>query len=378
MNIKSIDEFPNEEARKIQEQLIELDKQGVLKQHVIDDYKRKNVRPSTKWNTLLPFCLNTWDYYGKTLYMEYTGLILDENNNIIDNISITRTHGYKNKNFLWKCIECGSLWVGSINDRMLYTCSCDTCRKKYKIRNEICKAKEIIVNKEPNKPIINKKPQIIVIGTTRGTSFPEQFLYNCFKQLYPNTLNRYKDNWCKYEYDIAILEINLYIEYSGYYWHQNKLNRDRAKELNCIEHNVRFIEIYEFIKEVDTLDIVVNNYITIVRTPSDEYINKLKEIVKYILNKYVEAELINKIDFESAEEEAKQKMKRVIEIMDNTKCEESIPYYNISYLYKNKKEEIRLSYEEVIELSEYYKEHKEIERRINSFIENTNKLRDFE
>lgn len=372
MNIKSIDEFPNEEARKIQEQLIKLDKQGVLKQQIIDKYE------DLEEDGLASFCITTWDYYGKTLYMEYTGLMLDKNNNIIGFINANNTYEYKDKNFLWKCIECGSLWVGSVNDRMLYTCNCDTCRRKYKLRNDIYKASKIIVNKSPNKNILNRDYSTKVI-TTRGTSFAEQFLYSCFKQLYPNTLNRYKDEWCNYEYDIAIPEIKLYIEYSSYYWHYFKLDKDRAKELNCEEHNIKFLEIYEFNKEADTSDILVSSYITIVRTPSNECIHKLKRIVEYILNKYAKLELINKIDFKKAEEEAKGKMKKTVKRkISSIRCDEETSYNSILYSDKYREEVQKLSYAEKVELYEYYKEHKEIERRINSFIENTNKLRDFE
>lgn len=380
MNIKSIDEFPNEEARKIQEQLIKLDKQGVLKQQAIDNYKNKN----RNGKTLLPFCISTWDYYGKTLYMEYTGLMLDENNNIIDNISINRTSKYKDKNFLWKCIECGSLWVASINDRMLYTCSCDTCRRKYKLRNIICKAPELLINALPDKPLLNKELDTKIV-TTRGTSFPEQFLYCCFKQLYPNTLNRYKDEWRKYEYDIVIPEINLYIEYSSYYWHQLKLDRDRAKELNCEEHNIRFVDIYEFNKEVDTSAILVNNYITIIRVIGNKYINSLIEIVKHILNAYAEPELIDEIDFVKAIEDTDEKIHPVqysIEHSDKYKEEMKIiksmtklKNHNISYSKKYEKEIESLSYDEKIELCRYYKEHEEeIERKRNFYINATDRL----
>lgn len=92
-----------------------------------------------------------------------------------------------------------------------------------------------------------------------GTSFPEQFICRSLTQIFPKTENRIKDPMMQMEYDINVPEINLYIEYNGYIFHntEEKLKRDEIKRLHCKMQGITFIqiiegpEISEITKEID-------------------------------------------------------------------------------------------------------------------------------
>ena len=79
--------------------------------------------------------------------------------------------------------------------------------------------------------------------TAKGTSYPEQFIYWSFKQIFSQTISRGKHSG--YEYDITIPEIHTCIEYSPTRWHEGNQERDKAKAEYCKAHNVNFIYIME-------------------------------------------------------------------------------------------------------------------------------------
>lgn len=75
----------------------------------------------------------------------------------------------------------------------------------------------------------------------KGTSLPEQIIYRCIKQVYPDTINRGK--FQGYEFDITIPDIKVCIEYNGVYYHKNKKERDLKKRELCDSYNVKLIII---------------------------------------------------------------------------------------------------------------------------------------
>lgn len=215
-------------------------------------------------NDLLTWC-NTQGGYGQQLKEEFTGKLEDGTPIKIEEIS----RG-SNIKIWWKCSKCGYKWASSPNDRTCkkrYGCQecgkkksaeasrlkgesldhwCDT-QEKYgiKIRKEFMgktKSGEIIkiqdISKASNinikwkcskcgyewysKPVARTgrhKSGCPHCAANTWTSFPEQFIYNSLKQLFPNTKNRQKDIIKHYEYDIVIPELNICIEYSSYKWH---------------------------------------------------------------------------------------------------------------------------------------------------------------
>lgn len=108
-----------------------------------------------------------------------------------------------NKKVWWLCPICGHEWqalISSRNDNR----GCPSCRKT-------------------------------------GTSFPELAIYFYFKKIYPDVLNSYKIK--KTELDIFIPSLNLAIEYDGFAWHKDKLDRDNKKDEFCKDNRIRLIRL---------------------------------------------------------------------------------------------------------------------------------------
>ena len=140
---------------------------------------------------------------------------------------------------------------------------------------------------------------------THSTSFPEQFIYHSLKQVFNNAVNR--NRYKGYEYDIIIPEISLHIEYSGVYWHIDKLDRDEKKRQVCKENSAQFIQVYGHNGGVtDTygfdIDDVYNKEQIIYRVNTNKnlHIEQLEYIVSFILENYAESHTVDEIDFDSA------------------------------------------------------------------------------
>ncbi|MBR1591622.1 MAG: zinc-ribbon domain-containing protein [Ruminococcus sp.] len=195
-------------------------------------------------NDLLTWCLNHGER-GKQLMSEWTGLSETGKQLNIDEVS----YGSSSVKYTWKCSK-GHLWNDTIQDRTYrYNSNCKVCSSK-------------------------------------GTSYPEQFLYWAFKQIYPKTENRCRvlktrDNPRGIEFDIGIPDIPLCIEYSPTFWHNGKDEIDNRKRQVCEERNIRFIEIID-----DTYDeyesIFTRDYIRL-KIKYGKQDEQLEEILKYIL-----------------------------------------------------------------------------------------------
>ena len=82
-------------------------------------------------------------------------------------------------------------------------------------------------------------------SSSTQTSFWEQIIYYYIAKLYPSSINRYKDIGC--ELDIYVPELNIAIEYDGYYWHKDKQERDNVKDAICKEKGTTLIRIREYL-----------------------------------------------------------------------------------------------------------------------------------
>lgn len=138
-------------------------------------------------NDLESWCLNNGSF-GKQLMSEWTGECEDGKHYEIYGVS----RG-SNKKFKWICSE-GHEWFAKINDRTKDKTGCPYC-------------------------------------STRGTSYPEQFIYHSLKQIYPSAENRCKvlkspQNTQGIEFDVGIPEIPLCIEYSPTYWHEGREEKE--------------------------------------------------------------------------------------------------------------------------------------------------------
>ena len=117
----------------------------------------------------------------------------------------------QNKEIWWKC-EKGHEWPSSIAAR---------------IRN--------------NK-LYNRCP---ICSSYLRTSIPEKIIYYYISKVYPKTIANYKPEWLKpKELDIFIPELNIGIEYDGYYYHKD-YKKDLDKDKLCCDNNVKLIRIRE-------------------------------------------------------------------------------------------------------------------------------------
>lgn len=221
-------------------------------------------------NDLETYCKENTKY----LYLldEFVGK--DENGNQIKASEIGKNHY---KKIQWKCRKCHRIWSTT-----------SICR----LRGDGCP-----------------------YCTPVGTSFPEQFIYQSLKQIFPSTENRWKDPIKGYEYDIVIPELKLCIEYSGVNWHADKLDRDQAKAEHCKANKVNFLQIYAHHGEItDEQDSPIedtyekNQIIYKISRYKAQHIPKLQYIIKFILDTYAPRHSIQEINFELAEQQANEVM----------------------------------------------------------------------
>ena len=76
------------------------------------------------------------------------------------------------------------------------------------------------------------------------TSFPEQAIYFYMKNIFSDTLNRYKYDG-KWEIDVFVPSLNFGIEYDGYRYHDESEFRDIEKERYITNSGVIFLRIKE-------------------------------------------------------------------------------------------------------------------------------------
>ena len=164
-----------------------------------------------------------------------------------------------NKKFKWQCLKNTShIWVATVNSRTGNKTGCPYCN-------------------------------------SYGTSYPEQVLYHSMKQIYPKTINR--GTYKGYEFDIVIPEINTCIEYSGWNWHKDKIDRDNEKCKLCEKHNMNFIQIYAHYGGVRSPNIFESNFI-LYKVDSAKHDEQLKNIISMILKQFNHS--IDEIDFHKA------------------------------------------------------------------------------
>ncbi|GAE28370.1 hypothetical protein JCM9140_4590 [Halalkalibacter wakoensis JCM 9140] len=80
------------------------------------------------------------------------------------------------------------------------------------------------------------------------TSFPEQVIFHCFKQVFADTQNRYHlkgDQGNGYEYDVFIPSLRLAIEYDGLFYHSKKSQviRDEKKNRYAKDNHFTLIRV---------------------------------------------------------------------------------------------------------------------------------------
>lgn len=92
-----------------------------------------------------------------------------------------------------------------------------------------------------------------VCNDGRQTSFREQAFFYYLRQIFPDAISRYKDDWLgRFELDIFIPSQKLAIEYDGVAWHkEDKFERERRKYKLCAKRGIKLIRIKEKMPEGD-------------------------------------------------------------------------------------------------------------------------------
>lgn len=168
---------------------------------------------ATRSKMRCPYCIKTLDIWakeneswGNQIKSEWVGF--DEN---YMSVNFNNIQYGSNKMVYWECSK-KHRWLASVHNRVCNKSSCPYCK-------------------------------------VLGTSYPEQYIFNCLKQVFPDTENRCKVLKDKYsggiEFDIGIPCIRTCIEYSATGWHKDRVERDNLKINICNENNVRLIRIIE-------------------------------------------------------------------------------------------------------------------------------------
>lgn len=78
-----------------------------------------------------------------------------------------------------------------------------------------------------------------------GTSRPELFLFDELSKLFPSAIHRHKTTFG--ELDIFIPEINIAIEYDGWRWHKERIEKDIQKFNSAKNNKIIIINIREYL-----------------------------------------------------------------------------------------------------------------------------------
>ena len=187
--------------------------------------------------SLHDWCINNGEF-GKLLIDQFVGI--DEANEIVD---INKVTFASHRKVAWSHstnTKDKHTWIASIHNRVFLKSLCPICNN-------------------------------------RGTSLNEQIIYRSIKEFIPNTLNRYK--YKGYEFDIAIPDRNICIEYNGDYYHIGREVRDFKKLELCKSDNIELIVIHDnrACKAID--EIWERDYI-LANIPN----KRIYEVVKHIFN----------------------------------------------------------------------------------------------
>ena len=226
-------------------------------------------------NNLKTWCLSNGSF-GQRLISEWTGLCEDDKHYKIDEVA-RGSH----KKFKWQCSK-GHEWLAKINDRTKDKTGCPYC-------------------------------------STRGTSYPEQFIYHSLKQIYPSAENRCKvlksiQNPQGVEFDIGIPDIPLCIEYSPTYWHEDREERDQYKKELCKQCGVRLIQIVE--DSYDELPLKMESDYICFKMNYSQQDEILEVIVEYILKSLGHS--ISEVDLERVKQEAYESSKGIEKEIQDT------------------------------------------------------------
>lgn len=171
-------------------------------------------RTRTTRPTGCPYCSNRKINLENSLYTLNSFLASEWHESKNYPLSPKKISPSSGKKVWWSCSICSHDWEATVDNRSKNK-GCPQCKKHLK------------------------------------TSFPEQVIFFYLKKIFPQAKNRFVLNFNKKsaEVDIYIPDLNLSIEYDGYYYHKDKKDKDQKKNdfLNNLE--ISLIRIREFGKD---------------------------------------------------------------------------------------------------------------------------------
>ena len=189
------------------------------------------------------------------------------------------THG-SGKKVYWNCKKCGHKWKSRTYNRAGSGSGCPGC-------------------------------------SNNSTSFPEQFFYLALKENFENVENRI--NIDGYEYDIYIKDINMLIEYDGYYYHRvlsDKSKREKEKEKIAEKYSYEFFRIKEN-NNIENNVFIENQAIHIKEYQTEAILREAFDIlIQHINNKYstnISSDLSSDITIKVLENIAKEEFENSLE-----------------------------------------------------------------
>ena len=200
-------------------------------------------------NSLYDWCKQN-SLYGEKIIKEFNSI-----KNAETGVTIYNTSCKSHKNVWWTCELCNKDWQASPAHRVMNSSGCPLCNKKQ-------------------------------------TSFIEQYIYLTFKQLFPETKNRYKELGVRrsgqpLEIDVFVPELNnLCIEYNGQAWHESidGYERDSEKIEFCYENSLRLITIMEIQYFTEAYTQAEYGDTFIIRYKNR--VNDVEEVIDTILKQY--------------------------------------------------------------------------------------------
>ena len=123
-----------------------------------------------------------------------------------------------------------------------------------------------------------------ICNSERNTSFPEYAIVYYLKKYDSDVIHSYREQG--YELDIYIPSKKIAIEYDGYYWHKNKVEKDLAKNSKCEKDGIKLYRIREGIPPLNDSSI---DYI--VQENQKDLSSILEEILSEIIGTNVDVDL---------------------------------------------------------------------------------------
>ena len=204
-----------------------------------------------------PFCVGRKPSALHNLEQNYPNVALEWNYKLNNKLPNQYTPSSNTK--VWWICEKGHEWEATINNRTAGR-NCPTCSNKSS-RNEI------------------------------------RILTEC-KALFGEVLSRYK--FGEYEVDIFIPELNVAVEYDGWYWHRNSYDKDIKKQNKLNEKGVKLLRVREEpLPKITEFDIFVDGAKPLVKSDLDKILNSICSDKEILTSYSIAKGFINEQDYKT-------------------------------------------------------------------------------